>query len=236
MAKDEAGTVRGKRPTKRDQILRELRAMITSGDLPRGARVQQDDLAARFHTSITPVREALRQLEAEGLLVSSPHRGVRVSETNVEDQRGVYIARRRLESFAAQLATNRFSRRDIASAKELNEAMAEASRQEDAAQVTKANRDFHFLIYGRCEVPSLVSIIDGLWLSFPWDTLEVLDPTAARSVDEHTAIITAIEEGDIAAVGVAVEQHLRRSYHELVTHLTGSSTIEDPFDEFTDPC
>lgn len=221
--------------TKRDLVARELRAMIASGDLPRGERIHQDDLAARFATSITPVREALRQLEAEGLLVGEPHRGVRVSETNVNEQLGVYVSRRLLEPFAAQLATQRVSRRDLARARELVRAMHEAGQQGDLATLREANRDFHFLIYEHCEIPSLVAIIESNWAAFPWDTIEVLDPRAVRSVDEHAEILAAMERGDVADVGRQLERHIARSYHDLVEHLTGTPPGEDPFDVVATP-
>lgn len=222
-------------PTKRDLVARELRAMIAAGDLPRGARIHQDDLAARFATSITPVREALRQLEAEGLLVGEPHRGVRVSQTNVEEQLGVYVSRRLLEPFAARLATQRVSRRDLARARELAEAMRSAGERGDLATLREANRHFHFLIYERCEIPSLVAIVESNWAVFPWDTIEVLDPRAVRSVDEHAEILAALERGDAAGVGHQLEQHIARSYRDLVEHLTGTPPDEDPFDAVATP-
>jgi DNA-binding GntR family transcriptional regulator len=219
------------RPTKKDYIVEEVRSMIRSGDLARGERIHQDALAEQFNTSITPVREALRQLEAEGLLDSSPHRGVRVSETSAEAQDGVYVARRLLESFATQLAAQRFTRRDIARAREMIEEMRVAGEAGDSAAVRRINRDFHFLIYERAGIPSLLPTIDNLWLSFPWDTTEVLDPQASKAVDEHAAILDAIEQGKSADAGAALGSHLRRSYHDLVEKLSGSPLLEDPFDE-----
>ncbi|HEV8461072.1 MAG TPA: GntR family transcriptional regulator [Gaiellaceae bacterium] len=229
----DSGTPGGRTPaakTKRAIVADELRSMIASGDLPRGTRIQQDELAARFETSITPVREALRELEAEGLLVGEAHRGVRVAETNVADQEGIYVARRLLEPFAAQLATLNVSRRDIAQARTLVDEMADAAERGDRADVRKANRDFHFLIYERCEIPSLVRVIEGLWGSFPWDTLDVLDPNATRAQKDHQAIVDRLAKGDVSGVALKVEDHIARSYRELVKHLTGAAPSDDPFE------
>lgn len=220
----------GKRLTKRDRVVNELREMIASGDLPRGTRIHQDELAARFSTSITPVREALRQLEAEGLLSGEPHRGVRVSEANPKEQLGVYTARRLLEPFATQLATQNVSRRDITAAQKLVDKMDKAGSSGDAAGVRDANRDFHFLLYDRCDIPSLVKFIEGPWAAFPWDTLEVLDLRAARSVEDHAEILKHVTAGDIDAAGASMERHLARSFRELIKHLTGEPPGEDPFD------
>jgi DNA-binding GntR family transcriptional regulator len=217
------------RKTKKDLIAEELKLLIGSGELPRGARIQQDELAARFETSITPVREAMRQLEAQGLLVSEPHRGVRVAEVNLDEVKGVYIARRLIEPYAAQRATLRVSRRDLDRVDELTQAMAEAGRKKDASAVHAANREFHFLFYERCGIPSLVRIIDGLWLSFPWDIVQVISGRLDRSLDEHRAIIEAVREGDVQSVKTVFEDHIQRSYLSLSAHL-GHEAGDDPFD------
>lgn len=219
-----------KATTKRDMVAKELRALIESGQLARGARVQQDELAARFNTSITPVREAMRELEAEGLLVSEPHRGVRVSEVDVDELQGVYVARRLLEPFAAALATQNISRRELALMQSRLDAMVAARRDHDSAGVWAANRDFHFVMYRACEIPRLVSQIEALWLGFPWDVLDVVGGRSERSAEEHEAILAALRDGDPAATAAACEQHLRNSFHALVAHLTGSAPVEDPFD------
>ena len=105
--------------TKRDQIVDELRRRILSGDLARGERMPQDELARQFGASITPVREALRLLEAEGLVLSEPHRGVRVCGVDVDEVTATYIVRRLTESYAMRRATLRVSRRDLAQARRM---------------------------------------------------------------------------------------------------------------------
>lgn len=217
------------RKTKKDLIAEELRELIGSGELPRGARIQQDELAARFETSITPVREAMRQLEAQGLLVSEPHRGVRVAEANLEEVKGVYIARRLLEPYAAQRATLRVSRRDLEQAEELIGAMAAASKGKDPGAAREANREFHFLFYERCGIPSLARIVDTLWLAFPWDILGVIGGRLEQSIDEHRKMVKAVSEGDVDLVRSVFEEHIRQSYLALCRHVTGEEP-EDPFD------
>ncbi len=217
------------RKTKKDLIAEELRELIGSGELPRGARIQQDELAARFETSITPVREAMRQLEAQGLLVSEPHRGVRVAEANLDEVKGVYIARRLLEPYAAQRATLRVSRRDLEQADELIDAMAAASKQKNPAAAREANREFHFLFYERCGIPSLARIVDTLWLAFPWDILGVIGGRLEQSIEEHRAMVKALREGDVDLVRTRFEEHIRRSYLALCQHVTGEKP-DDPFD------
>ena len=78
----------------RDAIVETLRREILSGQRPRGSRLLQDRLADDFGASITPVREALRQLESEGLLVGEPKRGMRVASVSFDDVAATYIVRR----------------------------------------------------------------------------------------------------------------------------------------------
>lgn len=155
---------------------------------------------------------------------------MRVSNTNVDEQQGVYVARRLLEPFAAQLASQHISRRDLGNARDLVAELDDAGNGGDLATVRESNRAFHFLLYERCGIPSLVDIIEGVWDSFPWDTLEVLDPRAAQSVQDHIAILDRLDAGDVIGVGACMETHIERSHKQLVKHLTGQPFVDDPFD------
>lgn len=222
-----------KRQTKKDRIVEELRLLIDSGELARGARVHQDELATRFNTSITPVREALRHLEAEGLLVSEPHRGVRVASADLEEVKGVYVARRLLEPYASQRAVSRISRRDLEQAEILTDTMAEAREAGDHLALRNANRSFHFLFYDRAGIPALARIVEDLWAAYPWDILQVLSVRVESSLAEHRAIVAAVRDGDLADVKRSVELHVKHSYLALAEHLTGSAQ-DDPFELDTD--
>src|SRR5688572_17250492 len=160
--------------TKRDIIVNELRSLIATGAISRGDRIQQDDLAERFGTSITPVREALLQLEAEGVVTGEPHRGMRVAEVNPQRVQVNYIMRRLVECYAMKRATLRVSRLDLDVARKSITDMRESYAAGDMPAVGEANRRFHFAFYTKCGVPKLTSEIDALWQSFPWDILQVL--------------------------------------------------------------
>lgn len=214
--------------TKTDRIVSELRDLIDSGEIPRGERLQQDQLAARFATSITPVREALKRLEAEGLLVTEPHRGVRVSSVDLEKAKGVYVSRRLIEPYAAQRAALRVSRRDLEQATRLVERMRDSTED-----LNLVNREFHFLFYDKCGIPALTAMIDTLWRAYPWDILSVLTDRRETSVAEHRAVLDAISRNDPEAIAFTIGDNLRLSYVSLVRHLTGADG-EDPFALGTD--
>jgi len=215
--------------TKRDRIVAALRQMIRDGELPRGSRIQQDVLAEMFDTSITPVREALVLLEAEGLLVGEPNRGVSVADADFEAVKAVYIQRMLLETYAMRRATRRISHRDLDRAENLLARMQLSRNGKDVVSVPVLNRQFHFLFYDACGNEALSSQIEQLWQRWPWDLLQVIKERPDSSHREHLEMIGAVRQGDVEAVARATEAHLRASYISLGAHLTGE-TPEDVFD------
>lgn len=215
--------------TKRDQIVDELRRLILNGELARGERLPQDELARRFGASITPVREALRLLEAEGVVVAEPHRGVRVAGVDLERVKGIYVMRRLAESYAMKRAALRVSRRDLSAARELLDRLQSKEADGDRGAVRELNREFHFFFYERCGMPALHDQIRGIWQSFPWDLMLSSKERTATSHKEHLEILSALDAGDCDAVAVATERHIHRGFAAITEHLTGHSG-PDPFD------
>jgi DNA-binding GntR family transcriptional regulator len=215
--------------TKRDQIVSDLRRLILSGELSRGTRLPQDELARRFQSSITPVREALRALEAESLVVAEPHRGVRVAGVDFERVKATYIVRRLTESFAMRRAAIRLSPHDLRQAEQLMNELNAATREGKPAEVRELNRKFHFFFYERCGIPSLVAEIDTLWRAFPWDLLLGSAEPSHVSETEHQDILDAVRAGDAERAGAALEAHLARSFADLTVRFTGEHSA-DPFD------
>ena len=214
--------------TKRDKIAAELRRRILAGQVARGERLRQDQLARDLSTSITPVREALRVLEAEGLLVSESHKGARVVGLDLEQTKGTYIVRRLVESYAMRRATLRISPLDLAHARNLVEQMENALDEADPARYRELNERFHFHFYERCGVPSLCDQIKAMWQSFPWDlSLDSLERGAASQV-EHVAIVDAVASGDVDLVAQTTEKHIENGFASLIERATASNP-PDPF-------
>lgn len=218
-----------KKSTKRDVIVSELRRMIKDGELPRGARVQQDPLAEQFNTSITPIREALRLLEAEGLVVSVPHKGVRVADADFEQVKSVYLQRVLLETYAMRRSVRRLAPRDLDAAQSLVDQMRSGASSSDSQTISDLNREFHFLFYDHCGNAGLAAQIESLWQQWPWDILEVIDQRARSSGDEHQAIVDAARAADVEAVGIETHRHLSASFMDLALQLTGS-VQPDPYE------
>lgn len=215
--------------TKRDRIVAALRQMIRDGELPRGSRIQQDVLAEMFSTSITPVREALVLLEAEGLLVGEPNRGVSVADADFEAVKTVYVQRMLYEPYAMQRATRRISKRDLDKAEALLDRMHSHDSEHEVVSVPELNRQFHFLFYDACGNAAISQQIEQLWQRWPWDLLKVIKERPTASHQEHLDMVQAIREGNVEAVASATQNHLRQSFLSLGAHLTGNSQ-EDIFE------
>jgi len=215
---------------KRDRIVEDLRRRILSGVLPRGSRMPQEELARQFEASITPVREALRLLEAEGLLVSEPHRGVRVAGVDMDKVKGTYVVRRLVESYAMRRVTTRLTPRDLARAHQMIEIMGSELDEDDVDAYRSDNRDFHFFFYEKCGLPGLSHEIESMWHAFPWDLMLNTPKRAKQSHAEHLAILHAVESGQVDAVAEATETHIAQGFDAIARRLTETDqSFPDPF-------
>lgn len=214
---------------KRDRIFDSLRREILSGELPRGSRMPQDELARRFGASITPVREALRLLEAEGLLVSEPHRGVRVAGVDLEKVKGTYVVRRLVEGYAMRRVVGRLSPRDLREIGELVERMGLTLESGDLEAFRSDNRLFHFFFYERCGLPALVDHIVAAWQAFPWDLMLESPECSEQSHLEHKAILAAVAAQDVEGSARASDAHIARGF-QLISNRLGDESAVDPFD------
>jgi DNA-binding GntR family transcriptional regulator len=216
--------------TKRDAIVQALRRQIVAGDLPRGARMRQDELARQFDSSITPVREALRLLEAEGLLVSEPHRGARVAAVDVDRLKATYVVRRLVESYAMRRVATRLSPRDLARLREIVERLEGAVRSGDVGAFRETNREFHFYFYERCGMPGLTERIEAMWQKFPWDLMLNSPERIRASQDEHRTILAAVEATEVDAAAAATERHIAGGFAAIAQRLADSEgPVPDPF-------
>lgn len=215
---------------KRDHIVENLRRRILSGELPRGSRMPQDELARQYDASITPVREALRLLEAEGLLVSEPHRGARVAGVAIDQIKATYVVRRLVESYAMQRVTTRLSTRDLNQARALITRMENASDHGDVETFRADNRTFHFFFYERCGMPALTQQIFSMWQAFPWDLMLDSPERTQQSHGEHLEILHALDLGDVERVAAATEAHIAEGFKCIALRLSDSEEpILDPF-------
>ncbi len=217
--------VTGDASTKADRLAQEFRRRILSGEFPRDGWLRQDELAREFGVSITPVREALRLLSSEGLVVVEPHRGVRVLGANLEKILAAYVVRRLTESFATRRAVYRLSALDLDALAHILEV-----HPVDVAETRSRNRAFHFYLYDRCGVPELTTMISQMWDAFPWDLLLAADGRTLESEREHRLILEAAIAGDADGAAALLEAHLASGLRSIEQHLGVGDPVQDPFD------
>lgn len=205
--------------TKKEQIADLLRDIILAGELLPGERLLQDQLARRFDVSPTPVREAIQQLVAEGVLVHSPYKGVQVAEADIHDVHEVYLIRSVVEELATREAVPNLRIADVRRLHELHDTIREAVAGDDRQRVRRDNFELHWLIYNACGLPHLIQIIRTLWIKSPFDTLHVLPTRPQEAVVEHARLLAAIDTGDAVLAGQYMREHIQNGEQTLSQHL-----------------
>jgi DNA-binding GntR family transcriptional regulator len=200
--------------TKAEAVYEELRRRILSGELAPSAPLNQDALAPELGVSITPVREAVRRLEAEGLVRLEAHKTVIVRSLSRGELAEIYDVRLQLDPHAAALATTRVTAADL---REL-EGLARAQASYDPVAQVGLNRAFHRAIYARSGNELLTEILDRLWERSDRYRIMLL----TRDIDIVTA---AREHGEIVA---AIGAHRPRTVAKLIrAHVANArSSIE----------
>src|SRR3954453_691664 len=156
-----AGRIRHR--TMAEFALEQLREAIILGELPAGTPLRLDDLARSLGMSISPIREAVRQLEALGLAKHVPHQGAKVLDFDVDELRDLFEVRLALESLAGRRAAARFTDADERAARTHLARFDETRREGDVRETIRAHTDFHFTLYDASGSPWLVALIRPAW-------------------------------------------------------------------------
>ena len=203
--------------TKTDYVLESLRTSILLGYIPPGTSITEKQIKEILHVSSSPIREALNQLEAEGLLTRSPHVGTRVAEIVVEDASELYSIQALLQSSAVQICTKKLSETNIRDAEKLNNQIEDivSSGNVDVSAVKILNYRFHTIVCGISVHPWLTRLISALWIRLPNKTIWLLPNEAKIAVKYHKKILEAIKKRDAVLAGTLMKEHLQRSHKAL---------------------
>ena len=209
--KPDTALARGKRrhQTMAEAAVAELQEAILAGDLPPGSPLRLEELARSLGMSISPVREAVRQLEGLGLAVHVPHRGARVSELAIDDLHDAYEARLALEALAVRRAAARFTEEDAAHGRELLDAYAEAHRRSDPRAARRAHAEFHLSLYAASGSAWLVRLIRPAWENCErYRALSLSGRSLRQRREEHEAILAACARHDPDEAAERLRLHL----------------------------
>ena len=209
-----------------DEIAFRLQAAIIARTLPPGARLRQEELCERFKVSRTPIREALRKLQALRLVVMTPNRGTVVRIPAREEVGEAYDLRAELEGYAAEracaLASSETDRALAVAIGSVRRRRRTGAKDQDertsfSIQMSGAIRTFHSVIYETAGNNRLVEIIRELEASFP--VSEHPAEGEVVQIDEHEAIRAAIRERDGATARRLMREHILHSKDLLLAHL-----------------
>jgi DNA-binding GntR family transcriptional regulator len=193
--------------SKTDMVAALIREQIITGELAAGEQLRQRDLAQRFQVSQTPVREAMRRLESEGLVIGDTHRGFTVVESDDGPVEENFQIRAALESLGASLAARKIDAAGLARLEELNDQMR--AMGEDDPRYAALNREFHFSVYEYARSPLLLSLMRLLWASLHGGPK--VARTHAESARQHDVIVAALRAADPAAAAASTYQHIMGS-------------------------
>ena len=183
--------------TKIELVAQQLRSEIARGHILPGERLRQAEIAQRLGVSLAPVREALRLLEAKGLVESDPHRGARVVPVTVRDVEEVAQIRKLLEGQAVRSAVPHLNSDVLAQLRATQREMAQELERGNGARVRALNSAFHLAIYNASGQRRLVALIALVLDSFPWEQIPHVHAHMLRFITEHESILDALDAGDV---------------------------------------
>lgn len=201
--------------TKEEQVADFLREGIISGRFARGARLKQQEIATLLNTSITPVREALKLLEAEGYISGDNYRGAVVAPFDLEASAEVLHLRILLETQLVRGAVERATAADMGELKDLAAEFARAFDAGDNEAARAANYRFHHRMFEVAKMPQTLHFVQILWARYPFDLINRLQGRVSRAAEEHDGMLAALIAGDTTAAMLATRQHIEAGFQEL---------------------
>ncbi len=184
--------------TLREKILETIREAILKGNLKPGEKVAEPELAERFGISRTPIREAFRQLESEGYLTVIPRKGAVVAALSEQDVQEYYAIKSILEGYAAELAADKLSDKELEKLEAINERLKALAAEGDVKAFYRVHSEFHDLFLKASGNSKLVELIQQLGMKFNRLRMASLSVEGRMniSVAEHDKLLEAFRKHD----------------------------------------
>lgn len=205
------------RGTLHDLLADRLRDLIVKGDLEPGAKVSEQALCERFSVSRTPLREALRSLAAEGLVVLTPRRGASIAEVTRKDLDEAFPILGALEALAGELACRNISDAEIARIRRLQEVLTAQHRHGDLQGYSATNAEIHQRILAAASNPTLARMLKSLdgRVRRARYMANLSGARWAAAVAEHEEILSALAARDGARLGAVLKRHIANKLASL---------------------
>lgn len=194
----------------RDVVFQTLRQAILKGELEPGERLMEIQLAERLGVSRTPVREAIRKLELEGLVIMAPRKGAEVAGITEKNMRDVLEVRKALEELAVTLACQRMDESKFQKFDEQNQIFKEALKENNLIEIAKQDIDFHEMIYMAAGNERLQQMLNNLQEQMYRYRMECMrdEEQRRRLVQEHQEIAEAIQTRNVERAKSAIRLHI----------------------------
>jgi len=205
----------------REVVFNVLRKEILRGDLKPGERLMEIQLANRLGVSRTPVREAIRKLELEGLVLMIPRRGAEVAKITEKSLRDTLEVRGTLEKLAVTLACQRITDKELEELKKAADYCGAFLNKKDIMEIAKADEKFHNVIYHATNNQKLIKILSNLSEQVYRYRVEYLkhENAPAQIIKEHKQLLDAIEARDEELASKTAEIHIDNQAKSIIDKL-----------------
>lgn len=213
----------------RDLVFAAMREAILSGKLKPGERLMEVQLAEEMGVSRTPVREAIRKLELEGLVVMVPRKGAYVAGLTLKDVAEVFEIRSSLEGLAAALAADRITDEEVEALDNILKEISEAVAKGDIDKVIKKDGEFHQILFSASRNSRLAQMINNLKEQIDRFRVQSFsNPVRLKSVlSEHKEILDAIKQGDIENAEKLAKEHIYKVEYNVMNILRKQMDFEE---------
>lgn len=211
-----------KRQTVTDSVAEYITDRIVSGDYPGGHQIRQEAIAAELGVSRIPVREALLQLEAEGLVINRPHRGAVVANLSLNDAIELFDARLLLEPFLVRRAIEKLTEADIAHVSSILDTYERSiANKLEPSELSKLNWAFHTALLEPAGRPRTMAVIQTLFNSADRYLRLQIEPAAAqeKALREHQIIFQAYASRNGSLTARLLKKHIADAADEIVREL-----------------
>lgn len=195
----------------RDVVFNTLREAILKGDLKPGERLMELQLAAQLGVSRTPIREAIRMLEQEGLAVTVPRKGAEVAKMTLKGMEDVLEIREALDILACQLACERITEEQLTLLAEKKQAFEDSLKSGNVKAIAETDVAFHDVIYDATNNPKLVNMLNNLREQIYRYRVEYLKNEAnfPKLIKEHNAIFDALSNRNQEDAQLSIREHVK---------------------------
>ena len=203
----------------RDVVFNTLREAILKGDLKPGERLMELQLASKLGVSRTPIREAIRMLEQEGLAVTTPRKGAEVAKMTLKDMEDVLEIRDALDELAVRIACQKISDEQLKQLEDMKELFEKSTQTGNVKKIAEADVTFHDVIYEATGNPKLVTLLNNLREQvYRYRVEYIKDPKSYPTlIAEHEAILESLKNRDVKNAVEAMHVHVANQAEAVKT-------------------